>query len=734
MAGSGHGIPVPELTASQAEEELARLAAEIGRHDELYHRRDAPEISDADYDGLRRRNSEIEARFPKLVREDSPNGRVGAPPATGFGKVVHQRPMLSLENAFDDADMTGFVGRVRRFLGLDGGEALVFVAEPKIDGLSVSLRYEHGAFTQGATRGDGQIGEDVTANLRTLEDVPDRLPDGAPDLVEVRGEVYMLHGDFAALNAERTEENRQLMEGNERLVAEGKRTRRLLHVFANPRNAAAGSLRQIDADVTAGRRLHFFAYAAGELSAPVSDRHSGLLERLREWGFPVNPEARVCGGVEEMAAAYTAIADGRSSLPYDIDGVVYKVDRHDWQERLGMVSRAPRWAIARKFPAEQVETVLEGITIQVGRTGALTPVANLRPVTVGGAVVSRATLHNQDELARKDLRVGDAVVIQRAGDVIPQVVRALVEKRPKASKPFVFPVRCPCELATPVTRPEGEVVARCSGELACPYQQVAHIRHFVSRNAFDIEGLGVKQVRDFFDEGLIRTPADIFDLEARDRDSSTPLRERERWGDRKVGNLFAAIESRRTIPFDRFIFALGIRQVGQATARLLARHYGDFDDWRQAMAASVELRGRHDGRPKKPDDVGGAYAELCNIDQIGIGVADELTAFFGEPHNLDVIDELAKRVTIEPVQAAAADTLVAGKTVVFTGTLEGMTRHEAKARAEALGAKVAGSVSQKTDFLVAGSGAGSKEKKAAELGVTILSEQDWHEMVGALPS
>lgn len=734
MAGPWHGIPVPELTAAQAAEELARLAAEIERHDDLYHRRDAPEISDAEYDELRRRNNEIETLFPELVREDSPNSRVGAPPATGFGKIVHQRPMLSLGNAFDDADMTGFVGRIRRFLGLDEDEALAFVAEPKIDGLSVSLRYEHGVFTQGATRGDGQTGEDVTANLRTLEDVPDQLPDGAPEVVEIRGEVYMLHDDFAVLNAERREENRRLMEENVRLAAESKRTRRLLHVFANPRNAAAGSLRQIDAGVTGGRKLHFFAYAAGELSSPVAERHWGFLATLREWGFPVNPEARVCGSVGEMAAAYTEIADSRSGLPYDIDGVVYKVDRHDWQERLGTVSRAPRWAVARKFPAEQVETVLEEITIQVGRTGALTPVASLRPVTVGGAVVSRATLHNQDELARKDLRVGDTVVIQRAGDVIPQVVRAVVERRPKSSKPFVFPVQCPCELATPVARPDGEVVARCSGELACPYQQVARIRHFVSRNAFDIEGLGEKQVQDFFDEGLIRTPSDIFDLEGRDTNSSTPLRDRERWGDRKVSNLFAAIESRRTIPFDRFIFALGIRQVGQATARLLARHYGNFEDWRRAMAASVEQRRLHDGQPKKPDDVGEAYAELCNIDQIGVGVADELTAFFGEPHNLDVIEQLAERVTIEPVQAAAGDTPVAGKTVVFTGTLEGMTRHEAKARAEALGAKVAGSVSQKTDFLVAGSGAGSKEKKAAELGVTILSERDWHEMIGSFSS
>ena len=731
MSSGTAGIETGRLSAEQAAEELARLAAEIARHDDLYHRQDVSEIPDAEYDALRRRNAEIEARFPSLVRDDSPSRRVGAPAATGFGKIAHSRPMLSLENAFDDGETAGFVDRVRRFLGLDGDEEMDFVAEPKIDGLSISLRYEKRKFVQGATRGDGAVGEDVTANLRTLGDIPDGLSGDAPDVVEIRGEVYMLHEDFATLNAERARENERLEKENEELAREGKRTRKLVHLFANPRNAAAGSLRQIDSGVTAGRSLHFFAYAAGEISESVAATHWDWLQKLAAWGFRVNPDARRCRGLDEMVAAYAAISAGRPGLDYDIDGVVYKVDRHDWQERLGMVSRAPRWAIARKFPAEQAETVLEKITVQVGRTGALTPVANLRPVTVGGVVVGRATLHNQDEILRKDIREGDAVVIQRAGDVIPQVVRVIAEKRPEASEPFAFPTRCPCDLATPVVRSDGEVVARCSGELACPYQQVARLRHFVSRDAFDIEGLGVKQIQEFFDDGLIRTPADIFDLGSGDGGSSASLRDRERWGEQKERNLLAAIEARRSMPLDRFIYALGIRRIGAATARLLARHYGDLENWRGAMRAAAAERAAYAPVPKKPEEVGESYAELCHIDQIGIGVADDLAAFFGEERNASVIDELVERVTVEPLEAASADTPFAGRIVVFTGTLETMTRSEAKARAEALGAKVSGSVSAKTDYVVAGPGAGAKEKKALELGVTVLSEAEWREMSGA---
>ena len=728
MTSGASGMETGRLSAAEAAEELARLAAEIARHDDLYHRQDAPVIADADYDALRRRNGEIEARFPDLVRDDSPSKRVGAPAAGGFGKVAHSRPMLSLENAFDDGDIASFVDRVRRFLGLDGSEIMDFVAEPKIDGLSISLRYEKRSFVQGATRGDGAVGEDVTANLRTLDDIPDHLPEDAPDVVEIRGEVYMLHEEFAALNAERARENERLEKENEKLAAEGKRARRLVHLFANPRNAAAGSLRQIDSGVTAGRRLHFFAYAAGEISEPVAATHWDWLGRLAAWGFRVNPEARRCRGLEEMVAAYTAIDADRPELAYDIDGIVYKVDRYDWQARLGMVSRAPRWAIARKFPAEQAETVLEEITIQVGRTGALTPVANLKPVTVGGVVVSRATLHNQDEIRRKDIREGDAVVIQRAGDVIPQVVRVIAGKRQETSEPFAFPARCPCELETRVVRSDGEVVARCSGELACPYQQVARLRHFVSRDAFDIEGLGVKQVQEFFDDRLIRTPADIFDLRSA---AGASLSDRERWGEQKVRNLFAAIEAGRTVPLDRFIYALGIRRIGTATARLLARHYEDLESWRGAMEAAAGERAECASVPKKPEEVGESYAELCHIDQIGIGVADDLAAFFGESRNVAVIDELVERVTVEPVERASADTPFAGRIVVFTGTLETMTRGEAKATAESLGAKVSSSVSARTDYVVAGPGAGAKGKKALELGVTVLSEAEWREMIGA---
>ena len=697
------------LTAEEASTRLAELAAEIGRHDKAYHQKDAPEISDAEYDRLRRLNTAIEARFPDLIRSDSPSQTVGAAPAAGFGKITHRRPMLSLDNAFDDEDVENFIGRVRRFLGLGEDEIVEIVAEPKIDGLSISLRYENGKYVQAATRGDGAVGENVTANVATISDIPDTLGPGAPEIVEIRGEVYMRHDDFAALNSTRAENGQA--------------------VFANPRNAAAGSLRQLDVSVTATRNLKMFAYAAGELSAPVGDSHRAWLDQLDDWGFSVNPQSQLCRTTAEVLEVYRTIGEGRAELPYDIDGVVYKVNRHDWQERLGMVSRAPRWAIAHKFPAEQAQTILEKITIQVGRTGAITPVANLLPITVGGVVVSRATLHNEDEIRRKDVREGDTVVIQRAGDVIPQIVRVVEEKRDPAAQPFAFPTACPCDLQTPVIRQEGEAVARCSGELACPYQQVERIRHFVSRDAFDIDGLGEKQVKAFFDRGLVRTPVDIFDLEENDSKALDPLKRWEGWGEKSVTKLFAAIDARRSIAFDRLIYGLGIRQIGQATARLLARHYGDLATWHKAMAAAAAERAANPDETKKPELVGENYADLCNIDQIGISVADELTAFFSEPHNLEILEGLEDRLEIEALEAPAKDTAVTGKTVVFTGTLVTMSRGEAKAKAESLGAKVSGSVSKKTDYVIVGADAGSKAKKAEELGVTVLSEDEWQAMI-----
>ncbi len=696
MPGRARDLPADGLSRAQAAEELERLAAEIAHHDRLYHQQDAPEVSDADYDALRRRNEAIEARFPDLVRADSPSRRVGAAPAGGFAKVRHRAPMLSLSNAFDAEDIAEFFARVRRFLNL--GEAPVeLVAEPKIDGLSISLRYEQGRFVQGATRGDGTEGEDVTANLRTLGDLPQAIGDGAPDVLEVRGEVYIARDDF--LNLNRVQE------------AAGAK------VFANPRNAAAGSLRQIDTQVTASRPLALFAYALGEVSEAVAETHWGFLERLRGWGFPTNPLAQVCSGVDEVLAFYDDVLARRADLPYDIDGIVYKVSRFDWQERLGFVSRAPRWAIAHKFPAEQAETRLARISIQVGRTGALTPVAELEPVTVGGVVVSRATLHNEDEIARKDIREGDRVVVQRAGDVIPQVVAVVAEKGRRRKPRYDFPEICPvCE--STATREPGEAVRRCTGGLICPAQSVERLRHFVSRNAFDIDGLGDKHIRAFFEDGLIESPADLFTLAARDDDAETPLREREGWGPTSAAKLFDAIESRRRIALDRFIYALGIRQVGQATAKLLARNYGTFEAWRAAMTKAAD--------PDSPD-----YADLVNIDQIGPLVAADLIAFFAEPRNQTILDGLLERLDIEAAVAPdVSGSPVAGKTVVFTGTLESQSRNEAKARAEALGAKVAGSVSGKTDYVVVGAEAGSKARKAAELGVTTLSEQEWLDLIG----
>ncbi|MGF1640848.1 MAG: NAD-dependent DNA ligase LigA [Rhodospirillales bacterium] len=686
---------VAELTEPEADAELAALAAEIAAHDRAYYQDDAPVVSDADYDALRLRNEALEARFPHLVRADSPSRRIGAPPATGFAKVVHARPMLSLANAFTDADLVEFVDGVRRFLKElrdDPEIALETVAEPKIDGLSVSLRYDQGRFVRGATRGDGTTGEDVTANLRTLADLPEAVG-GAPAILEVRGEVYMTRPDFAALN------DRQLAAGG--------------RVFANPRNAAAGSLRQLDLAVTAGRPLRFFAYAWGELSEPVADTHFGFLRWLEAAGFPVNPLARRCRDVEQMLAFHREVAAARASLPYDIDGVVFKVDRIDWQQRLGAVSRAPRWAIAHKFEAEKAETVLRDIRIQVGRIGTLTPVAVLEPVTVGGVVVSRATLHNADEIRRKDIRIGDVVIVQRAGDVIPQVVAVVADKRPPGTEPYVFPDRCP-ECGSLAMREEGEAATRCTGGLICPAQAVERLRHFVSRDALDIEGLGSKHIEGFWRDGLIAGPGDIFRLNER----AAEIRDRDGWAGKSVDNLLAAIDARRRVPLDRFIHALGIRQVGRATARLVAKQYGSLAAWREAMTAAAD-RGSE------------AYRDLVAIDGIGPAVAADITGFFAEPHNRQVLDDLQRQIVVEDFTApAVSGSPLAGRTVVFTGTLETMTRGEAKARAEAMGANVAASVSKRTDYVVVGADAGSKADKAAALGVATLTEREWLALIG----
>ncbi len=690
-------IPVDRLTEAQAKRELIRLAEGIRHHDALYYQNDAPEISDADYDALKRRNAAIETRFPDLVLADSPSKRVGAPAAAGFAKVRHAVPMLSLDNAFDEEDVRDFFEGVRRFikeLKDDPTIPVAAVAEPKIDGLSASLRYENGAFVQGATRGDGAEGEDITANLRTVKDIPKTLAGhGWPDVLEVRGEVYMSRADFFALN------KRQEKAGEK--------------VFANPRNAAAGSLRQLDPSITASRPLGFFAYGWGQVSEPIDGSQWAVLQRFKGWGFSTNPLARLCPTVEEVLALYGEVAAQRATLDYDIDGVVYKLDRLDWQQRMGSSSRAPRWAIAHKFPAEQAQTILEKIDIQVGRTGALTPVARLRPVTVGGVVVSNATLHNEDEIARKDVREGDTVIIQRAGDVIPQVVAVVKEKRPAASKPFAFPHECPICGSSAIREP-GEAVRRCTGGLICRAQAVERLKHFVSRDAFDIEGFGKKHIEAFWEDGLIRTPGDIFRLH-RWRDE---IAAREGWGEQSADNLLAAIEDRRTIGLDRFIYALGIRQVGSSTGRLLARTYLSLDAWRAAM-----------GNAADPDNED--YADLIAVDGIGAAMAADLTGFFAEAHNRDIMDDLADELTVADFEAPATEgSPVAGKTVVFTGTLEAMTRNEAKARAEALGAKVSGSVSAKTDYVVAGPGAGSKAKKAAELGITTLTEQEWLDLIG----
>jgi DNA ligase (NAD+) len=690
--------PVEKLTSAQAGKELARLAEEIAGHDRRYYQDDAPSVSDAEYDALRQRNAAIEARFPELIRPDSPSLRVGAKPSEKFAKVVHRVPMLSLDNAFDEGDVVDFVARVRRFLGLKQDDELIFVAESKIDGLSSSLRYENGVFAQGATRGDGIEGEDVTTNLRTLRDVPLRLNGKAPDVLEVRGEVYMLHSDFAALN--------------ERQAKEGK------PLFANPRNSAAGSLRQLDPAITARRPLHFFAYAWGEVSKLPQATQWDMLQAFKAYGFRVNPLIKRCRTTDELLAFYHDIETKRATLGYDIDGVVYKVDRLDLQERLGFVSRSPRWAIAHKFAAEKADTILLDIDIQVGRTGTLTPVAKLKPVTVGGVVVQNATLHNEDEIARKDVRIGDTVVVQRAGDVIPQIVRAIPEKRPHGAVPYVFPDRCPVCHSHAVREVdektgEPEAARRCTGGLICSAQAVERLRHFVSRNAFDIEGLGEKHITAFYEDGLIKEPADIFRLEKRYGDGEKAIAVREGWGGQSASKLFEAIDRRRKIPLDRFINALGIRHVGETTAKLLARNFHSLDAFLKAMEGPQ------------------ATEELDSISGIGETVAEAIKDFFDEPHNRRALDHLLAELDVQPVAAPkTAHSPVAGKTVVFTGTLEKLTRPEAKARAESLGAKVAGSVSKKTDIVVAGPGAGSKLAEARALGVQVIDEDAWLKLIG----
>jgi DNA ligase (NAD+) len=669
----------------------AELIEQIGRHDRAYYTDDAPLISDAEYDALRRELEALEARCPDLKTPESPTQKIGAAPARGFKKVKHTVPMLSLSNAMQESEVHDFIERVRRFLNLRNDEKIPMVAEPKIDGLSCSLRYENRVLALAATRGDGSEGEDITANVRTIKDVPQTLPPSAPDNIEVRGEIYMSRDDFSALNT--------------RQAAEGKQ------IFANPRNAAAGSVRQLDSTISASRPLHFFGYALGEAPEQIADTQWGIREKLKGWGFAEAEPSRLCESVADILDYYQSVMAQRPSLPYDIDGVVYKVNDLALQDRLGFVSRAPRWAIAHKFPAERAVTILKGIDIQVGRTGALTPVARLEPVTVGGVVVSNATLHNEDEIQRKDIRIGDHVVIQRAGDVIPQVVEVLIEKRPPDSKPYIFPDHCPA-CGSLAIREEGEVAKRCTGGLICPAQAVERLKHFVSRDAFDIEGLGGKTIQEFWDEGWLKTPADIFRLKDKIADT---LKTREGWGEKSVTNLFAAIEQRRIVTLDRFIYALGIRQIGQATAKKLAGHYKEW---------TVLLHSLTSNPPSSN------IQDLLSIEDIGASVAGDLLGFFAEPHNIDVLDDLQHYLTIQPYEAPqVGDSPVAGKTVVFTGTLTTMTRQEAKSRAESLGAKVAGSVSAKTDYVVAGEDAGSKLAKARELSVKVLSEAEWNALI-----
>ena len=698
--------PVKSSAPGQdASAEIADLASEIARHDALYFQQDAPQISDAAYDALRIRLAQLEANHPELARADSPSHSVGAAPAAAFGKIRHDVPMLSLGNAFADGDVHEFVTRVRRFLKIEDSETLAVTAEPKIDGLSISIRYEHGQLSHAATRGDGAEGENVTANVRTIKEIPHALVGkNVPDVIDVRGEIYLSHADFAKLNDAQT-------------ASGGK-------IFANPRNAAAGSLRQLDVAVTAKRPLKFFAYTWGAATVLPDKTQAGVIAAFKRWGLPVNPLLKVANSADELLAFTREVEQQRSRLGYDIDGVVYKVNRLDYQQRLGFVSRAPRWAIAHKFAAEQATTILRDIEIQVGRTGALTPVAKLEPVTVGGVVVSNATLHNEDEIARKDIRVGDTVLVQRAGDVIPQVVSVVLERRPKTSVPYQFPAVCPA-CGSHAVRDENEkgladVVKRCTGGLICPAQAKERLKHFVSRNALDIEGLGSEKIEFLFDTGRIKSPADIFTLQKRNAQSHEPLEQLKGFGKKSIEKLFQSIDARRTVPLDRLLFGLGIRHIGETTAKDLAQAYGSLAALRIAVAAAVR-----DGDDSAP------YQEIDNIEGIGETVVDALVGFFGEQHNVAVLDALLDEITVENFErVAAVASPITGKTVVFTGTLSRITRNEAKAQAERLGAKVAGSVSKKSDYVVAGADAGSKLTSAQALGVTVLSEDEWLAMIG----
>lgn len=697
-------VAIEQLTEVQAQQELARLAEALNAANRAYYGADAPTISDAEYDTLKRRNAAIEARFPQLKRPDSPTELIGAAPTDGFGKITHAVRMMSLSNAFDDEDVIEFDASIHKYLGTS--EPISYTAEPKIDGLSLSLRYERGSLIHAATRGDGEVGENVTPNARTIADIPQMIPD-APEVLEVRGEVYMSHADFAALNA--------------RHEARGSKP------FANPRNAAAGSLRQLDAEITRSRPLRFFAYAWGELSAPLAETQMGAIETLAGFGFPTNPLTCLCDSPKDLIAHYKSIESQRATLGYDIDGVVYKVDDLQLQRRLGFRSTTPRWAIAHKFPAELAWTRLEGIDIQVGRTGALSPVARLMPVTVGGVVVSNATLHNEDyikgrdskgEVIRggKDIRVGDWVQVYRAGDVIPKVADVDLTKRPEGAVPFEFPTRCP-ECGSDAIREDGDAVRRCTGGMICPAQAIEKLKHFVSRGAFDIDGFGAKQVEQFYRDGWVKEPADIFELEARYGSGLQQLKNREGWGEKSAQKLFDAIRAKRQIPLAKLIFGLGIRHVGDSSAALLALHYGDWSTFEQAMTEATIGEGP-------------VWDDLLSIDGVGATMATSLVAAFHQEAERSSIDRLVRHLEILSTEKPAGDSPVSGKTVVFTGTLEKMTRSEAKARAERLGAKVSGSVSAKTDILVAGPGAGSKAKKAAELGIETLDEDEWLSLIG----
>jgi len=687
-------IDLEKLDAQVRHHDLAKL---IREHDAAYYQEDTPKISDGEYDKLRKELEEIENKYPDLMTKDSPTQTVGAPVSKGFSKVKHAMPMLSLSNVFSEDDLSDFLDRIRRFLGCGENEAIEIVAEPKIDGLSCSLRYENRKLVMAATRGDGAEGENITANVMTIKNIPHTLPSDAPDILEVRGEIYMSRKDFEALNKIQEDEGKP--------------------VFANPRNAAAGSVRQLDSKITARRSLGFFGYALGEVSEIFASTHFEVREKLKQWGIP-ETSFKLCSSLKEIMNHYEETLENRAMLDYEIDGVVYKVNSLDWQERLGFVSRAPRWATAHKFPAERAVTILRDIEIQVGRTGALTPVARLEPITVGGVVVSNATLHNEDEIIRKDVRIGDTVVIQRAGDVIPQVVEVLKEKRQGTPSVYKFPHHCPACGSLAIREGE-DVVKRCTGGLICPAQGVERLKHFVSRLAFDIEGLGSKIIELFWEKGIIKNPADIFHLQEKNEESKIepPLNEWDGWGEKSVLNLFESINERRKVEFNRFIYALGIRQIGEATAKRLAATYGDLKTLEDAMRCAQDRESE-------------AFSELLNIEDVGPAVADDLLGFFSEEHNKQILNDLEKELDILPYRSPQmVDSPVAGKIVVFTGTLVKVTRQEAKAKAENLGAKVAGSVSKKTDYVIAGQDAGSKLKKAKDLNVEVLSEEAWFNLI-----